>query len=58
MARRKASQSALAERLGVHQMSVSRRLNGRTPFTAAEILVVAEFLDVDPAILMPKDGAA
>ena len=59
MARRKATQAQLAEILGVHQMSVSRRLNGRTPFTAAEILQVAEFLGVDPIVLMPpQDGAA
>jgi transcriptional regulator with XRE-family HTH domain len=58
VARRKVTQQQLAELLGVHQMSVSRRLNGQTPFTAAEILTVAEFLGCDPALLMPTQDVA
>lgn len=57
MARRKVTQAQIADHLDLHQMSVSRRLRGVTPFTASEILSVAEYLGVDPSVLMPKDAA-
>lgn len=58
MARRRVTQQTVADRLGITQMSVSRRLRGLTPFTAGEVLMVADLLGVDPATLMPSEPAA
>ena len=52
VARRKVTQQQLADLLGIHQMSVSRRLNGHTEFTASEIALVADFLGVPVATLI------
>ena len=46
VARQNASQTELAKWLGLHQTGVSKRLQGRIPFSAAELLLVADFFDV------------
>ncbi|EPD32071.1 hypothetical protein HMPREF9306_01633 [Propionimicrobium lymphophilum ACS-093-V-SCH5] len=40
------NQQQLAQKLGVSQASVSRKLNGRTEFSASELAVIANWLDV------------
>lgn len=46
LARQAITQQELGERLGYTQWWVSRRVTGLTPFTAAEIIRVAEVLGV------------
>lgn len=53
MARRSVRQIALAKHLGLSQAAVSRRLNGETEFSVAELLSVAALLDVPAASLLP-----
>jgi transcriptional regulator with XRE-family HTH domain len=52
MARRRIRQADLADYLGLPQASISRRLNGRTPFAVAELVAVAALLDVPVASLL------
>lgn len=52
MARQQRSQTALAAELGLVQSSVSRKMSGDRPFTAAELIVVASFLNVEIAELL------
>jgi transcriptional regulator with XRE-family HTH domain len=54
MARHRVTQAQLATVLGLHQMSVSRRLNGEVPFDVNELVAVADYLGVDPAALLPE----
>ena len=53
MARRKVSQTTLAEHLGVSQTSISARLSGRTAFDINEIHAIAVFLGVPLSVLLP-----
>lgn len=53
MARRKITQSALAEKLGTSQALVYRRLSGRTAFDLDELGAIAQLLDMDPRELLP-----
>lgn len=57
MSRRKVTQQQVADLLGIHQMSVSRRLNGRTEFTASELIAIAHLLGVPAATFLPQDAA-
>jgi transcriptional regulator with XRE-family HTH domain len=57
MGRKKCNQVVLADRIGMTQQALSRRLAGQTPFTVDELSRVAAALDVlvttlidDPAI--------
>lgn len=52
MARTRTPQASLARALGITQQSVSRRLNGHTPFTLDEVVVAADLLGVDRALLL------
>jgi transcriptional regulator with XRE-family HTH domain len=52
MARRSIRQIVLAQRLGLSQAAISRRLKGETEFSVAELLVVAELLGVPAASLL------
>lgn len=45
-ARRQVTQTMLADRLGLTQPGMSRRMLGRVPFSAAELAAVAEVLSV------------
>jgi len=46
LARQKVSQTQVAERLGLSQAAVSRRLSGALPFELDEIAAVADLLNV------------
>jgi transcriptional regulator with XRE-family HTH domain len=52
MARRKISQEAVAQTLGLSQASVSARLRGVTPFRVDELLRIADLLDVPLELLL------
>lgn len=56
MARQKVSQAALAERLGISQAAVSRRLAERSPFELDEVETCASVLNVPVARLMREDA--
>lgn len=45
-AERRVSHAQLADTLGVTKMSMSRRMNGHTPFTAEELIRISEPLGV------------
>lgn len=53
MARKKISQAALADHMGLSQAAISARLNGRTPFDINELAAIAHFLDVGLEALIP-----
>ena len=55
MARRRITQTVVAEALGLSQTQVSARLRGRVPFDVNEITTIARLLDVDVPTLL--DGA-
>lgn len=46
MARRDVTQQQLAERIGMAQQSLSRRLRGETRFSIDELQLIADVLDV------------
>jgi hypothetical protein len=48
----------LAEPLGLSQQAVSRRMREQTDWTVTELVVVARFLGVDAAELLPEVPAA
>lgn len=54
MSRHGVTQAAVAERTGLPQSAVSRRLQGRTPWTAAELSQVADLLGVPVGTLYPE----
>lgn len=58
MARKQVRQVRLAERLGISQAAVSRRLNGTKDFTVGELHTVADLLGVPVADLLGEAVAA
>lgn len=46
VARRRISQTVLAEKVGIRQQALSRRLNGSTPFRIDELARIADALDI------------
>lgn len=56
MWRARISQVQLAGALGLDQAAVSRRLRGRTPWRASEIMTAAALLGVDIMDLYPAPG--
>lgn len=52
--RQKRSQAALARDLDVTEHYLSRRVRGEVPFSAAELVRVAEALDVDVTVFFPQ----
>ena len=52
LARRRIPQTIVAERLGMSQPSLSRRLTGDTPFDVNELAIVAEILGIPLATLI------
>jgi transcriptional regulator with XRE-family HTH domain len=58
MARRRITQAALAQTLGMSQATVSRRLRGSVPFTVSELDHVARVLAVPAASLLGEGVAA
>lgn len=53
MARQRKSGRAVADALGVSHMYLSRRINGKVPFDVAEIVRIAEVLDVPVSKFLP-----
>lgn len=58
MARKKISQTRLAEHLGISQTSVAARLNGRIAFDINELHTIAAYLDVPLTALLPATTQA
>lgn len=54
MSRHGVTQAAVAERLGLPQSAVSKRLRGMTPWSASELAKVAELLGVPVGKLYPE----
>ena len=52
MTRHNVTQAQLAERLGISQVAVSKRLRGVVPISVAELLRVADLLHIAPADLL------
>ncbi len=52
LARRRISQTVVAERLGLSQATVSRRLLGEYPFTVDEVDTIAEMLGLTASDLV------
>lgn len=57
MARRRLTQTSLAEALGSTQSVISRRLNGTAPWDIDELAAVAEVFNMDPADLLDTSWA-
>lgn len=51
-ARRQVTQAQLADRLGLKQPGMSRRMLGRVPFSASELATVADVLEIPVANLI------
>lgn len=58
MARRKLSQTALAERLNVTQQKLSRCISGQQAFRVDELHEVAEALDISVSELIGEERAS
>lgn len=58
LARRGVKQAAVADLLHITQSQISKRLVGQIPFSAVEIVLLAEFLEVDPAELLTRRPVA
>lgn len=58
MSRRGVQQAAVAERLGLPQSAVSKRLRGLTPWSASELAKVADLLGVPVSKLYPESVAS
>lgn len=58
LARHNKTAGDLADALGVTQHTVGRRLSGKVPFTAAELVQTAAWLGVDTADLFPRKAAS
>jgi transcriptional regulator with XRE-family HTH domain len=54
---RDVSQHNAALAIGLSQQSMSGRICGRTPFSAEEVLALAEYLKVPVSVLMDEPGA-
>jgi transcriptional regulator with XRE-family HTH domain len=57
MARQRITQTQMAERLGMSQVAVSRRLLGQVPFDVEELGRVAEILDLPASVLFGGEAA-
>lgn len=57
-ARRRMSGTQLARLIGVSQVAMSRRLNGRMAFRVDELAILAEALDVPISDLLPVTRAS
>ena len=58
MARRRMSQTRLAELTGLGQGYISRRMTGATPFDVDDLEKVAAALGVPPAVFFPAAAPA
>ena len=55
LARRDMSQRDLAERSGISQVAISRRMTGAIPWDLTELEAVANALDVPASVLIPRE---
>ena len=51
------SQKALAAYMAVSPTTLTDRMQGRKPFSVEEIMLIAEFLNVDWLTLVPRSSA-
>ncbi|MEO3927865.1 helix-turn-helix transcriptional regulator [Micromonosporaceae bacterium B7E4] len=58
LARRRISQTAIAQHFGWSQQTISRRMTGAVPFDIAELAAVAEYLGVPIASFLPDSANA
>ncbi len=58
MARRRVTQTALADVLGMTQTALSRRISGAIPFDVNELHAIAEHLGLPPAALLGQTVSA
>lgn len=52
LARRRKTQAEAARQIGLTQQALSRRLRGKVSFSVTEIALLAEWLEVRPAVLL------
>jgi transcriptional regulator with XRE-family HTH domain len=57
-AEHRASQGAIAATLGLSLGSVNARMNGKVPFTGAELLKLSRTFGVDASLLFPPTSGA
>lgn len=57
LARQRKPQTLLQQRLGISRGSLHRRLTGQQPFTADELVIVADFLGVSVGDLFVSHAA-
>ena len=57
MARRKITQTELAESLGMTQPAISRRMSGAVPFDTEELGQIADLLGVPMSVLFGEPAA-
>ncbi len=58
LARQKVSRAAVARELGVTEMWVSRRVNGQTPITVADLYAICDILQIPPSRVLPEAAAS
>jgi transcriptional regulator with XRE-family HTH domain len=58
LARRRISQTTVAQRLGVSRQNVAQRLNGRVDFRVSELVAIAALLDVPVTALLDTTAGA
>lgn len=58
LVRKRISQNAAADHLGISKSSMSRRLNGEYDFTVGELYRLADLFGIDPAALLPATDRA
>lgn len=58
MARRKISQRALADKIGISHASIYRRLRGELAFDVDELGAIADALGIDVRALLPEPADA
>ena len=52
LARRRVSQTKVAEHLGVSRQNVAQRLNGTVDFRVGELITIASLLNIDPSAFL------
>ena len=57
LARKKMTQRELADRLDMGLPTLSRRLNGHTPFNVDELAAISQILGIGYAIFFGEDAA-
>jgi hypothetical protein len=57
LARRRLAQPDLAEAIGMHWVTLSKRMNGRTDWTVPEVRAVAAFFGMDVVDLIGRQAS-